>query len=101
VRLALFRVFQQSLGNVLRHSGATEVQVRFSFDVEEARLEIWDNGQGFEVPSNWIELVRQGHYGLAGSAERVHSLGGRFEVQSRPGESTLVRAVIPWKEFMD
>lgn len=101
VRLALFRVFQQSLTNVLRHSDATEVQVRFSFDAEEARLEISDNGKGFAVPSNWIEFVRQGHYGLAGAAERVHALGGTFEVESRSGNSTVVRATIPWKDSME
>ncbi|HET9589170.1 MAG TPA: PAS domain S-box protein [Anaerolineales bacterium] len=101
VRLALFRVFQQSLANVLRHSEATEVQVRFSFDAEEARLEISDNGKGFEVPSNWIEFVRQGHYGLAGAAERVQTLGGTFQVESQPGESTVVRAIIPWKDSME
>ena len=101
VRLALFRVFQQSLTNVLRHAEATQVQVRFSFDAEEARLEVSDNGKGFEVPSNWIELVRQGHYGLAGAAERVSSLGGTLKVESRPGNSTTVRVVIPWKESVE
>jgi len=98
VRLALFRIFQQSLANVLRHAKATEVHVRFSFDAEEAHLEITDNGQGFDVPSNWIELVRQGHYGLAGSAERVNALGGVFKVQSKPGSSTTIQVTIPWKD---
>jgi len=101
VRLALFRVFQQSLMNVLRHAEATEVQVRFSFDAEEARLEVSDNGRGFEVPSNWIEFVRQGHYGLAGAAERVSALGGTLKVESQPGNATTVRVVIPWKESME
>lgn len=101
VRLALFRVFQQSLMNVLRHAEATEVQVRFSFDAEEARLEVSDNGKGFEVPSNWIEFVRQGHYGLAGAAERVSALGGTLKVESQPGNSTTVRVVIPWKESLE
>ncbi|HLF75327.1 MAG TPA: PAS domain S-box protein [Anaerolineales bacterium] len=101
VRLALFRVFQQSLTNILRHAQASEVHVRFSFDAEEARLEVADNGKGFEVPSNLIEFVRQGHYGLAGAAERVHSLGGTFQVESRPGNSTVVRVVIPWKDSLE
>jgi PAS domain S-box-containing protein len=101
VRLALFRVFQQSLTNILRHAEATEVKVSFSFDAEEARLEIKDNGRGFEVPANWIEYVRQGHYGLAGAAERVNTLGGTLKVESEPGNSTLVRAVIPWQESME
>lgn len=98
VRLALFRIFQQSLANVIRHAKATEVNVRFSFDAEEAHLEITDNGKGFEVPSNWIEFVRQGHYGLAGAAERANTLGGTFKVQSKPGNSSTIRVTIPWRE---
>ncbi len=101
VRLALFRIFQQSLANVIRHSKATEVHVRFSFDAEEAHLEITDNGKGFEVPPNWIEFVRQGHYGLAGAAERATTLDGTFRVQSEPGNSTTIQVTIPWKESSD
>jgi PAS domain S-box-containing protein len=101
VRLALFRIFQQSLANVLRHAKATEVHVRFSFDAEEAHLEITDNGTGFEVPSNWIDFVRQGHYGLAGSAERANALGGTFKVKSNPGSSTTIQVTIPWKDSTD
>jgi signal transduction histidine kinase len=101
VRLALFRIFQQSLANVIRHSKATEVHVRFSFDAEEAHLEIADNGKGFAVPPNWIEFVRQGHYGLAGAAERANTLGGTFRVESKPGNSTTIRVTIPWKDATD
>lgn len=98
VRLALFRIFQQSIANVIRHSKATEVHVRFSFDAEEAHLEITDNGKGFEVPSNWIDFVRQGHFGLAGAAERANTLGGVFKVRSKPGNSTTIQVTIPWKD---
>jgi PAS domain S-box-containing protein len=101
VRLALFRIFQQSLANVIRHAKATEVQVRFSFDAEEAHLEITDNGKGFDVPANWIEFVRRGHYGLAGAAERANALGGVLKVQSKPGNSTTIKVMIPWKDSMD
>ncbi len=101
VRLALFRIFQQSLANVIRHAKATEVYVRFSFDAEEAHLEISDNGKGFDVPANWIEFVRSGHYGLAGAAERANALGGVLKVQSKPGNSTTLRVTIPWKDSME
>ena len=101
VRLALFRIFQQSIANVIRHSKATEVHVRFSFDAEEAHLEITDNGRGFDVPSNWIDFVRQGHYGLAGAAERANTLGGVFKVQSKPGNSTTIQVTIPWKDSIE
>jgi PAS domain S-box-containing protein len=101
VRLALFRIFQQSLANVIRHAKATEVYVRFSFDAEEANLEITDNGRGFDVPANWIDFVRQGHYGLAGAAERANALGGVFKAQSKPGHSTTIRVSIPWRESVE
>lgn len=101
VRLALFRIFQQSLANVIRHARATEVHVRFAFDAEEANLEITDNGRGFVVPQNWIDFVRQGHYGLAGAAERANALGGVFTVQSKPGHSTTIRVIIPWRESVE
>ncbi len=98
VRLALFRVVQHSVSNILRHAGATELWVGFSFDAEEARLEVSDNGKGFAVPPSWIDFVREGHFGLAGAAERISALGGTFAVESHPHEVTTVRAVIPWRE---
>jgi signal transduction histidine kinase len=98
IRLALFRIYQQSLVNVVRHAEATEMQVRFTVDAEEARLEISDNGKGFDAPRDWIELARRGHFGLAGAAERVNALGGVFTVESRPQNGTKIRAVIPFRE---
>ena len=98
VRLALFRVLQHALANVVRHAEATEVRIHFSFDAEETHLEITDNGRGFNVPATWIEFVRQEHYGLAGAAERVNALGGVFKVESQPGSSTTVRVTIPWSD---
>ena len=98
VRLALFRIYQNSMANVARHSEASEVRVRFTFDAEEARLEITDDGKGFNVPRNWVSLARQGHYGLAGAAERVQALEGTFTVESQPGRGTSVQVVIPINE---
>ena len=99
VRLALFRVLQQALANVVRHAEATQVHIRFSFDAEEAHLEISDDGKGFEVPANWIDFVRQEHFGLAGAAERVNALGGVLHVESHPGKSTAVKVTIPWNDI--
>ncbi len=95
VRLVLFRVFQESLANAARHARASEVQVRFSFDAEEARIEISDNGKGFDVPANWMTEARMGHYGLAGMQERVSAAGGVLALESSPDSSTTVRAIIP------
>jgi PAS domain S-box-containing protein len=98
IRLAMFRIFQQSVTNVLRHAEAKNIQVNFSFDAEGAYLEIIDDGKGFVVPKSWVELARQGHYGLAGAAERVDLLGGTFTVESQPGQGTAIRVTIPYKE---
>jgi PAS domain S-box-containing protein len=95
VRLALFRIYQHSMVNVVRHSHASEVRVHFTFDAEEARLEISDNGKGFTVPKNWVLLARQGHFGLAGAAERVQALKGTFTVESQSGKGTSIQVVIP------
>jgi PAS domain S-box-containing protein len=100
-RLILFRIYQHSMTNVLRHAQATEVYVRFAFDAEEAQLEIRDNGVGFSVPTSWVELVRQGHFGLAGAVERVSLLGGTFLIDSQPGQGTVARVVIPIRESSD
>ncbi len=95
LRLNLFRIYQQAINNVIRHSEATEVHIRFGWDEDTITLEVEDNGTGFEVPKSWLELVRQDHFGLVGLAERVESIRGELEIVSAPGEGTLVRAIVP------
>lgn len=98
VRLALFRIYQQSMTNILRHSHAKNVWVSFNFDADWIRLRIADDGAGFKVPSRWIEFVRQGHFGLVGSIERAESVGGKFEVQSSVGEGAVIEVTVPRRE---
>lgn len=95
VRLALYRIYQVAITNVVRHSQASQVNIRFMCDLEKAVLEIEDNGQGFELPKRWIEFARQGHLGLIGSKERAESIGGKLEIKSRPGKGTRVRVEVP------
>ena len=84
--------------NVMRHSEATEVKVRFVFDAAEVSLEITDNGKGFQGPSNWMSFVRKGHYGLAGAVERLNFLGGNLVVSSKLGEMTTILVTVPWSD---
>ncbi|RPI34270.1 MAG: PAS domain S-box protein [Chloroflexota bacterium] len=95
VRLALFRIYQQSLTNVSRHARATEVFVRFNISENLLNLEIQDNGAGFMLPKRWIELARQGHLGLVGARERAEAIGGQLHVESAPGKGAIVRVTIP------
>jgi len=94
-RLALFRIHQQALNNVVHHAEASFVAIRLKLDTQQVTLEIQDNGHGFRLPPRRIMLVRQGHLGLAGIAERVESIGGRLDIVTAPGEGTLIRVVVP------
>jgi|GEM_PF-2709109 len=96
IRLTLFRIYQQAIHNVARHAQASEVYIRFRWDEETIILEVEDNGVGFEVPTNWVELVREEHFGLVGIAERIESIRGKLEILSALGSGTLVRAIAPY-----
>jgi PAS domain S-box-containing protein len=95
VDLALYRIYQTSITNVIRHAQANQVEIRYYLDSDHYCLEVRDDGKGFEKPWSWIDLARQGHMGLVSARERALSLGGTLEVQSQPGAGTLVRARIP------
>ena len=99
VELALFRVFQESLTNVHRHSGSKTAHVRLAVEHHKVLLEIKDSGQG--IPSHLLELNSDSlatlGVGIRGMRERVRQLGGQLEIFSSP-EGTTVRASIPLKE---
>jgi signal transduction histidine kinase len=98
VRLALFRICQHAVSNVIRHSGAKNLTVQFSYDPEQVLLGIEDDGCGFELPTSWIELARSGHLGLAGTAERVEAIGGQLQIISAPGKGTVIQITAPLKQ---
>ena len=94
--LALFRILQECLTNIHRHSGSKTATVRIDTDSSQARLEVSDQGKG--IPKPTFELgsgpnTRSG-VGITGIQERVKDLGGVFEVVSDE-KGTVVRAVIP------
>jgi signal transduction histidine kinase len=95
VRLAIFRVYQELLNNIVRHAQATRVSICFSLDDDRAFFEVIDNGCGFDIPTEWVELARQGHLGLVGIRERVEAIGGELTIKSTQGEGTQVRLSVP------
>jgi len=95
MRLALFRIYQEALHNIVRHAHANQIWVRLGLSETEVVLEIEDDGQGFEVPDRWLDVARQGHLGLVGIFERAEAIGGRLQLTSAPGAGTKVRVVAP------
>ena len=86
---ALFRVAQESLANIARHSGANHVQVQLEYTPQETRLRIKDDGRGFQVAENFKGI------GLDSMHERMAALGGALEIESEVGQGTCVTASVP------
>lgn len=87
---ALFRIAQECLTNVARHSGAREARIKLARESSELVLAISDNGRGIAA-----EAAKNPSLGLLGMRERVEQLGGRLEIAGREGAGTTVTARIP------
>jgi signal transduction histidine kinase len=93
----VYRIVQEALNNVARHSRATEAWVEMEDRERELYLEIRDNGVGFEV-GNPAERSPNDGIGLMGMRERAEHLNGTLDVQSTPGKGTAINVRIPLKE---
>ena len=92
---SMYRIAQEALWNVERHSRATEVVVTMTFKEYEAILDIRDNGIGFNVLPLRAGFPATDQLGLLGMQERAELLGGKLEIQSSLGKGTTVTASIP------
>ena len=90
VEQALFRVAQEALANVARHSGASRAEVDLVYDADHLTLRVADNGRGFDPK----ERSQEG-FGLRSMSERLEKFGGRVDVESAPGEGTRVDGICP------
>jgi signal transduction histidine kinase len=85
----LLRIGQEALTNALRHARAEQFDVQLAFDHREIRLDLRDNGCGFDPKK------RHEGFGLQGIKERTESMGGQFTIQSSFGEGAVIRVVVP------
>ncbi len=93
--LVLFRIAQEAVRNVWRHSQATSAEITVEFDQSKTRIAVSDNGKGFSVPQTMGDLAKNGKLGLAGMQERAQLIGGGLALQSEPGKGTTVTAEVP------
>jgi signal transduction histidine kinase len=94
LKIGLFRIFQESLTNVARHSGAKNVYVSLSQRNKQLILTIKDNGTGFEEKSQGTRKT----LGLLGMKERTKMMGGIYNISGIRGEGTTVSVIIPLPE---
>jgi signal transduction histidine kinase len=87
VELALYRIAQEALNNVVHHAKAKHATVSIRFE-KEVSLEIRDDGIGFDVPKSPTDFAPSGHFGLLGIRERADLIGAKLDVQSDAGQGT-------------
>jgi signal transduction histidine kinase len=87
-QLVLYRVLQESLNNIVKHAGATKVNVSLYLQQGRGRLLVRDNGKGFNCNDLSDGAI---HFGLSGMKERVAEIGGEFSIQSADGAGTTVK----------
>jgi len=90
VAIGLYRIAQEALNNVAKHSGTRQATVRLNLLEGASALEIEDHGLGFAPHA---ALSQRGHLGLAGMTERAREMGWRLSIDSSPGHGTRIRVV--------
>ena len=95
IETILYRITQESLNNVAKHAKAGQVRVTVDqLDDGRVRLRVRDDGVGFDA-SNAAQLLREGHFGLAGMRERASLVDGTLEIGSIPGHGTTIEVRLP------
>jgi two-component system sensor histidine kinase DegS len=88
VEVSIFRVVQEALNNIKRHSNAKKATVNLEFNTDSLKITIEDDGQGFPPPRKFDRLAAKGKLGLIGMRQRIDLLGGKFQIRSRSGGGT-------------
>jgi signal transduction histidine kinase len=92
---ATFRIVQEALNNVVKHAGeASTARVELDFGSDMLRVTVIDDGAGFDVSAH-AAAPPAGKFGMSSMQERAQGVRGRLQVESAPGEGTLVRAELP------
>ena len=95
VEMVIYRVVQETLHNVAKHSHAKSANIILNYDEKTLRLLVEDDGVGFSAKSS---NSRGNSFGLAGIKERVHSIGGEVRVTSSKDRGTRIEVAVPLKE---
>jgi PAS domain S-box-containing protein len=96
--MLVYRIIQETLNNVWRHSGALNTWVSIDFGKDSATIQVKDDGKGFVIGEN-LRFVEAGKIGLAGMQERADLLGGNLSIQSNVGHGTLVTLIVPYERW--
>jgi signal transduction histidine kinase len=93
--LLLFRIVQEAISNVRKHSEAQKAWISIDFGDKMTVVTVKDSGKGFKVPERLSDLTSMSKLGLAGMVERARLLGGELTIISQPGNGTTVTVSVP------
>jgi signal transduction histidine kinase len=96
LELAVYRIVQEALNNVVQHAQADQARVEVRFEDQHLVLSVLDDGRGFEPPDLPDALAREGHFGLMGIQERALLYGGQLTIRSTVGEGTDLSVRLPY-----
>lgn len=94
-RLALYRIYQAGVSNIIHHSDADKVWVTFKMKGDQFFFELKDNGTGFAMGKDLAQLVNEGRFGLVSMKERADAIGGRLVVVTEPDQGTTIQVSGP------
>jgi signal transduction histidine kinase len=89
--IALFRIVQEGITNIIRHAGARAVVLRFALEEAACRITLSDDGSGFDPADPRLRCS----HGISGMRQRVRALGGRLEIESAAGTGTTLHVTVP------
>ncbi len=92
LKIVVFRIVQEALNNIAKHSGAELASISLLKDGDFFRLSVRDNGKGFDLETATDREVETKGMGLAGMRERTELSGGSFSIRSAPGQGTCIQA---------
>ena len=96
--MLIYRIIQEALNNVWRHSAALNALVSLDFGQDSMTILVKDDGKGFVIGED-LRFVEAGKIGLAGMQERADLLGGNLSIQSNVGRGTLVTLLVPYDRW--
>lgn len=91
----LYRIVQEATNNVVKHANATEAHIKLIIGEDQANLSIEDNGTGFDMVAAITRNQERKSLGLTSMRERAELAGGKFQLESSPGQGTTVRVTVP------
>jgi len=91
VKIAFYRIAQEALNNIAKHSGANRAQITLHCELHQVSMQIIDNGHGFDTTQ-----VTPGSFGLGNMNERANKIGALLKIDSKVGEGTEI--TVTWQE---